>query len=57
MLFYLAINDPYVVHIFGDLPTIRHVPALINPLAEGSVLETGSESGANFTYCDPARTK
>jgi ubiquinone/menaquinone biosynthesis C-methylase UbiE len=54
MSFYRETIYPYLVDTFGDPPPIRKVRAQIVPLAEGSVLEIGSGSGANFTHYDPA---
>ena len=57
MAFYRNHIYPYLVDKLGDPPPIRRVREQIIPLAEGTVLEIGSGSGANFPHYDPAKVR
>lgn len=46
---------PYLVGRMGDPKPIRELRRKIIPLAQGTVLEVGSGTGANFRHYDPAR--
>jgi ubiquinone/menaquinone biosynthesis C-methylase UbiE len=55
MLFYRDRIYPHLVDRLGDPPPIQKVRRQIIPLAQGTVLEIGVGSGANFVHYDPAR--
>jgi ubiquinone/menaquinone biosynthesis C-methylase UbiE len=55
MLFYRDHIYPLLVDRLGDPPPIQKVRRQIIPLAQGTVLEIGVGSGANFVHYDPAR--
>ena len=55
MVFYRDHIYPYLVDRLGDPPPIQKVRRQIIPLAQGTVLEIGVGSGANFVHYDPAR--
>lgn len=55
MPFYKNYIYPYLVEVLGDPPPIRRVRQQIIPQAQGSVLEIGTGSGANFSHYDPAK--
>jgi SAM-dependent methyltransferase len=55
MLFYRDHIYPHLVDRLGDPPPIQKVRRQIIPLAQGTVLEIGVGSGANFVHYDPAR--
>jgi ubiquinone/menaquinone biosynthesis C-methylase UbiE len=55
MLFYRDRIYPHLVDRLGDPPPIRKIRGQIIPFAEGTVLEVGAGSGANFVHYDPAR--
>ena len=46
---------PHLVATLGDPPPIQKVRRQIIPLAQGTVLEIGVGSGANFPHYDPTR--
>jgi SAM-dependent methyltransferase len=46
---------PYLVSRMGDPKSIREIRQRIVWLAQGTVLEIGAGSGANFVHYDPAR--
>lgn len=46
---------PYLVSRMGDPKPIRELRQRVIQLAEGSVLEIGAGSGANFPHYDPTR--
>jgi hypothetical protein len=54
MPFYRDHIYPYLVDALGDPPLIQRVRRQIIPLAQGTVLEIGVGSGANFRHYDPA---
>jgi ubiquinone/menaquinone biosynthesis C-methylase UbiE len=55
MRFYEEVIYPYLVDILGDPSPIRKIRHQIIPQAQGTVLEIGAGSGANFTHYDPAK--
>ena len=55
MAFYNDYIYPYLVDKLGDPPPIQKIRRQIIPLAQGTVLEIGVGSGANFLHYDPAR--
>lgn len=55
MPFYRDTVYPHLVDRLGDPPPIQNVRRQMIPLAQGSVLEIGVGSGANFVHYDPAR--
>ena len=55
MPFYRDHIYPLLVDVLGDPPPIRALRREIIPLAQGTVLEIGVGSGANFTHYDPAK--
>jgi ubiquinone/menaquinone biosynthesis C-methylase UbiE len=55
MGFYKEFIYPYLVDTLGDPPPIRKIRQQIIPQAEGTVLEIGAGSGANFPHYDPAK--
>ena len=55
MAFYSDYIYPYLVDKLGDPPPIQKIRRQIIPLAQGTVLEIGVGSGANFLHYDPAR--
>ena len=57
MPFYRDYIYPRLVDMLGDPPPIRKTREQIIPLAEGSVLEIGVGSGANFIHYDATRVK
>ncbi|HEX6035000.1 MAG TPA: class I SAM-dependent methyltransferase [Anaerolineales bacterium] len=57
MPFYKDSIYPYLVDRFGDPPPIRKIREQVIPLAEGTVLEIGVGSGANFPHYDATRVK
>jgi len=46
---------PYLVDVWGDPPPIQKIRQRIIPFAQGTVLEIGAGSGANFLHYDPAK--
>src|SRR5262245_9661849 len=48
---------PYLVDAWGDPLPIQKIRQKIIPFAQGTVLEIGVGSGANFPYYDPAKVK
>lgn len=46
---------PYLVDAWGDPPPIQKIRQKIIPFAQGTVLEIGAGSGANFPHYDPAK--
>jgi SAM-dependent methyltransferase len=50
MSFYRDYIYPRLVDVLGDPPPIRKIREQIIPLAQGSVLEIGAGSGANFVH-------
>ncbi len=57
MPFYRDHIYPHLVDRLGDPPPIQKVRRQIIPLAQGTVLEIGVGSGANFLHYDPARVR
>lgn len=57
MRFYQEFVYPYLVDTLGDPPPIRKIRQQAIPQAQGTVLEIGAGSGANFIHYDPARVK
>jgi len=55
MPFYKDYVYPYLVDILGDPPPIQKIRQQIIPFAQGTVLEIGVGSGANFIHYDEAR--
>jgi ubiquinone/menaquinone biosynthesis C-methylase UbiE len=55
MPFYKDHIYPRLVDRLGDPPPIQKIRQRIIPLAQGTVLEIGVGSGANFPHYDPAR--
>ena len=55
MPFYKEFIYPYLVDMLGDPPPIRNIRQQIIPQAQGTVLEIGAGSGANFSHYDPAK--
>jgi ubiquinone/menaquinone biosynthesis C-methylase UbiE len=55
MPFYEDHIYPHLVDRMGDPPPIKKIRQRIIPLAQGTVLEIGVGSGANFPHYDPAR--
>jgi ubiquinone/menaquinone biosynthesis C-methylase UbiE len=55
MRFYKEFVYPYLVDKLGDPPPIRKIRRQIIPQAQGTVLEIGAGSGANFRHYDPAK--
>ena len=55
MPFYRDYIYPRLVDMLGDPPPIREIRQQIIHLAEGTVLEIGVGSGANFPHYDPTR--
>jgi len=55
MTFYKENIYPYLVDTFGDPPPIQSIRQRIIPFAQGSVLEIGAGSGANFPHYDARR--
>jgi ubiquinone/menaquinone biosynthesis C-methylase UbiE len=55
MPFYSDRIYPHLVDRLGDPPPIQTVRRQIIPLAQGTVLEIGVGSGANFLHYDPAK--
>ena len=55
MSFYKDHIYPHLVDTLGDPPPIQNVRRQIIPLAQGTVLEIGVGSGANFPHYDPTR--
>ena len=55
MPFYRDTVYPHLVELLGDPPPIENVRRQIIPLAQGTVLEIGAGSGANFAHYDAAR--
>jgi ubiquinone/menaquinone biosynthesis C-methylase UbiE len=55
MPFYRDHVYPRLVDWLGDPSPIRNIRRQIIPLAQGTVLEVGVGSGANFPHYDPAR--
>jgi ubiquinone/menaquinone biosynthesis C-methylase UbiE len=55
MPFYKDYVYPYLVDILGDPPPIQKIRQQIIPFAQGTVLEIGVGSGANFVHYDAAR--
>jgi ubiquinone/menaquinone biosynthesis C-methylase UbiE len=55
MSFYKDYIYPQLVNVLGDPQPIRKIRRQIIPLAQGTVLEIGAGSGANFVHYDPAR--
>lgn len=48
---------PHLVDRMGDPPPIQDISRQIIRLAQGTVLEIGAGSGANFVHYDPARVR
>ena len=46
---------PQLVNLLGDPPPIREIRQELIPLAQGSVLEIGAGSGANFVHYDETK--
>jgi SAM-dependent methyltransferase len=55
MRFYNEFLYPWLVDTLGDPPPIRKIRRQVIPQAQGTVLEVGAGSGANFTHYDPVR--
>jgi len=55
MAFYRDYIYPQLVNILGDPLPIQKIRQHIIPLAQGTVLEIGVGSGANFVYYDPTK--
>lgn len=55
MPFYKDHIYPQLVDILGDPPPIQKIRQQIIPLAQGTVLEIGVGSGANFMHYDPTK--
>jgi len=55
MPFYRDTIYPHLVDILGDPAPIKKIRQQIIPSAEGSVLEIGVGSGANFVHYDPTK--
>ena len=55
MAFYRDYIYPRLVDLLGDPPPIQEIRRHIIPLAEGTVLEIGAGSGANFVHYDSRR--
>lgn len=55
MPFYKEYVYPHLVDKLGDPPPIQNVRRQIIPLAEGTVLEIGAGSGANFPHYDSTK--
>lgn len=55
MSFYQNYIYPYLVDILGDPPPIHKIRQQIIPHAQGTVLEIGAGSGANFRHYDPGK--
>jgi SAM-dependent methyltransferase len=55
MPFYRDHVYPFLVDRLGDPPPIWKIRQQIIPLAQGTVLEIGAGTGANFVHYDPAR--
>jgi ubiquinone/menaquinone biosynthesis C-methylase UbiE len=55
MPFYRNYVYPYLVDLLGDPPPIHAIRQMVIPLAQGTVLEIGVGSGANFIHYDSAR--
>ena len=55
MPFYRDFIYPRLVDVLGDPPPIRAIRGQIIPLAEGTVLEIGVGSGANFPHYNATR--
>ncbi len=55
MPFYRDYIYPLLVDVLGDPPPIQEIRHQIIPLAEGTVLEIGVGSGANFSHYDLVR--
>lgn len=53
--FYREYVDPFLVQWLGNPEPIRILREDLIPLAQGTVLEVGVGSGANFGYYRPAR--
>src|ERR1043165_495868 len=54
MTFYKGFVYSYLVDILGDPPPIQKIRQQIIPFAQGTVLEIGVGSGANFVHYDAA---
>jgi ubiquinone/menaquinone biosynthesis C-methylase UbiE len=54
MPFYRDRIYPFLVDALGDPPPIQAIRQQVIPLAQGTVLEIGVGSGANFIHYDPA---
>jgi ubiquinone/menaquinone biosynthesis C-methylase UbiE len=57
MSFYKDRVYPYLVDGLGDPPPIREIRRQIIPQAQGTVLEIGAGSGANFSHYDPTKVR
>jgi ubiquinone/menaquinone biosynthesis C-methylase UbiE len=57
MHFYRNRIYPFLVDAWGDPPPIQEIRQKIISLANGTVLEIGVGSGANFPYYDPAKVR
>ena len=57
MHFYRDHIYPRLVSILGNPKPIREVRQRIIPWAQGTVLEIGAGSGANFAHYDPAKVR
>jgi ubiquinone/menaquinone biosynthesis C-methylase UbiE len=55
MPFYRDYIYPHLVNILGDPLPIQKIRQHIIPLAQGTVLEIGIGSGANFVHYDPTK--
>jgi len=55
MSFYRDYIYPYLVDTLGDPPPIQKIRQQIIPFAQGTVLETGVGSGANFVHYDSTK--
>ena len=55
MPFYRDTIYPRLVNMLGDPPPIQKIRQQIIPLAQGTVLEIGVGSGANFVHYDPTK--
>lgn len=55
MSFYHDVVYPHLVDNLGNPPPIQKIRRQIIPLAQGTVLEIGVGSGANFLHYDPER--
>lgn len=57
MSFYRDTIYPHLVNLLGDPLPIKKIRQQIIPLAEGTVLEIGVGSGANFIHYDPTKVR